>query len=137
VVGDCQERLAFPDQYFDRVLAIHVLEHLADLPAALAEVARVLKPEGRFSVVIPCEGGFGYSLGRRFTTKRTFEHRYKVPYDWIIKYEHINTAREVIAELQRVFSIDHSAFYPLRVPSIDLSIVAGFTLKPLNRGSSS
>ena len=59
VVGDCQRRMPFPDASFDRVLAIHVLEHLPDLPAALAEIRRLLKPSGRFVVVIPCEGGPG------------------------------------------------------------------------------
>ena len=49
VVADCQRPIPFPDASFDRVLAIHVLEHLPDLPAALAEIRRVLKPDGRLS----------------------------------------------------------------------------------------
>ncbi len=32
IVGDCQARLDFPDGFFDRVLAVHVLEHLPNLP---------------------------------------------------------------------------------------------------------
>src|SRR5262249_34697809 len=45
VTADCQERLPFPDNHFDRLLAIHVLEHLPNLPAALREVYRVCDKE--------------------------------------------------------------------------------------------
>ena len=57
VIADCEQRLPWDDDSFDRVVAIHVLEHLYNLPAALEEVARVLRPGGVFCVVIPCEGG--------------------------------------------------------------------------------
>src|SRR5262245_42963309 len=40
LIGDCQERLDLPEAHFDRVLAIHVLEHLTDLPNALREIRR-------------------------------------------------------------------------------------------------
>jgi len=131
VVGDCQATLDFPDETFDRVLAIHVLEHLDNLPAALREIARVMKPTARFSVVIPAEGGLGYGLGRRLTVQRQFERRYDMPYEWIIRYEHINRAREVMAELQRTFRIEQRSFFPLRVPLVDLNLVIGLTLSRL------
>jgi 2-polyprenyl-6-hydroxyphenyl methylase/3-demethylubiquinone-9 3-methyltransferase len=40
------ERLPFADGSFDAVVAADVLEHLPDLPAAVAELARVLAPGG-------------------------------------------------------------------------------------------
>ncbi len=40
------ERLPFADASFDAVIAADVLEHVADLPAAVAEIARVLAPGG-------------------------------------------------------------------------------------------
>jgi len=125
VVADCEERLPWADDTFDRVLAIHVLEHLYNLPAALDEVARVLRPSGVFSVVIPCEDGLLYSLGRHVTTKRIFEKRYNTPYEWMIKQEHCNTAREVMAELQCRFRMRARKFFPLVVPSVDLNLVLG------------
>jgi 2-polyprenyl-6-hydroxyphenyl methylase/3-demethylubiquinone-9 3-methyltransferase len=42
------ERLPFADASFDAVVAADVLEHLPDLPAAVAELARVLRPGGSF-----------------------------------------------------------------------------------------
>jgi 2-polyprenyl-6-hydroxyphenyl methylase/3-demethylubiquinone-9 3-methyltransferase len=42
------ERLPFASGGFDAVVAADVLEHLPDLPAAVAELARVLAPGGSF-----------------------------------------------------------------------------------------
>ena len=44
IVGDCQQRLDFPDASFDRIIAVHVLEHLPNLPACLRECHRLLRP---------------------------------------------------------------------------------------------
>src|SRR5579872_3949085 len=40
-LGDCQARLNFPDSHFDRIIAINVLEHLPNLPAAVREMHRL------------------------------------------------------------------------------------------------
>ena len=129
VVADCQQRLPWEDDFFDRALAIHVLEHLPNLPAALDEIARVLKPGGRFGIVIPCEGGLGYSLGRRLTVQRTFERRYNTSYDWHIKSDHVSTPREILDEVRSRFEIVDRSYWPLRVPSVDLNLVIGLTAR--------
>lgn len=46
VLGDIT-RLPFHDAAFDRVMATHVLYHVADIPAALLELRRVAKPGAR------------------------------------------------------------------------------------------
>jgi SAM-dependent methyltransferase len=45
--------LPFPDASFDRVVAAEVLEHLLDDRAAMAELARVLRPGGVLAVTVP------------------------------------------------------------------------------------
>ena len=45
--------LPFPDACFDGVICSEVLEHVADYPVALHEIARVLKPGGRLCVSVP------------------------------------------------------------------------------------
>jgi SAM-dependent methyltransferase len=130
-VGDCQTRLDFPDGQFDRILAVHVLEHLPDLPAAVREMHRVCHPErGIFSVVIPCEGGLAYWMARRISAQRIFERRYKQSYDWFIRREHINRPSEILQELSDYFEVTHRSFFPLQAPWIWCNLCIGLTLRP-------
>jgi SAM-dependent methyltransferase len=130
-VGDCQERLDFPDGAFDRILAIHVLEHLPNLPAALREMRRLCHSErGTFSVVIPCEGGLAYTLARRISAQRIFERRYRQPYDWFIQREHLNRPHEILAELAPYFRVVHRRFFPLGLPFVSCNLCLGLTLRP-------
>jgi SAM-dependent methyltransferase len=131
VVGDCQQRLAVDDASFDRALAIHVLEHLPDLPAAVAELARVLRPDGRLVAVIPCEGGLAYSLARRISAQRIFERRYGTSYEWFIRSEHINLPGEITEVLLERFEIVDRTYFPLRVPLTSANLAIGITLEPL------
>ena len=129
-VGDCQQRLEYPDGYFDRILAIHVLEHLPNLPAAIAEMHRLCSKSGVFQVVIPTEGGLAYGIARRISAQRFFERRYKMPYRWVIEREHMNVPREIYEELAPYFTVEHREHFPLRVPSVNLNLIIGLTLRP-------
>lgn len=131
ITGDCQARLNFDDGFFDRILAIHVLEHLPNLPAAIAEMYRLCdKRRGVCSVVIPCEGSMAYGLARRISAQRVFEKRYKQSYRWFIEREHINLPHEILAELKPYFTIEHRSFFPLPVPLIFPNLCIGMTLRP-------
>lgn len=48
--------LPFDNNYFDHVFVCFVLEHLSDVPAALTELRRVLKPDG---TIMAIEGDHG------------------------------------------------------------------------------
>lgn len=132
IVGDCQQRLPLEDASFDRALAIHVLEHLPDLPSAVAELRRVLTNRGQLVAVIPCEGGLAYGLARRISAQRIFERRYNVSYDWFVESEHINLPREIISELTERFEIVERRYFPLRLPVVTANLVIGLTMRPRN-----
>lgn len=130
-VGDCQTTLPYKNNYFDRILGIHILEHLPNLPATIKEMHRLCnKNYGTFSVVIPCEGSLIYTLGRRISAQRIFERRYQQSYQWFIEREHINKPNEIIEEINPYFTIEHRCFFPFAIPIINFNLCIGMTLRP-------
>jgi SAM-dependent methyltransferase len=132
VVADSQEQLPFEDGSFDRAVAIHVLEHLPNLPACLAEIWRVLdKQRGQLLAVIPCEGGPAYSLARRLSAKSIFEEAYDMSYAPFIKREHLNRPHEILTELDPYFTVVRRRFYPLPfLPIASVNLCIGLVLRP-------
>ena len=131
IVGDCQQRLDFADGYFDRVIAIHVLEHLPNLPAAIREAHRLGNKEtGRFLVVIPTEGSPAYTLARKLSAERVYKKHIGGDYSWFYKREHINLAPEIIDELKPWFVVDDRSYFPLRIPFIWCNLCIGLALRP-------
>ncbi len=131
IVGDIQGNIDLPDNKFDRILGIHVLEHLRNLPSALKEIKRMLKPDGTFAVVIPCEGGLAYQIARRISAQRIFEKKFKIPYGPIIKNEHVSDAWEIMHELKKYFTIEKSSYWPLLIPLTPCNLVIALSCKPL------
>lgn len=128
---DCQSRLDFPDGYFDRIIAVHVLEHLPNLPATVREMHRLCnKARGRLLMVIPCEGSAATRLARACSARRIFEKRYGQPYDWFIQREHINRPAEIFEELEPYFTLRHRAFFPVPLPWLFCNLFIGATLSP-------
>lgn len=129
VHASIQEKTEFEEESFDRVIAIHVLEHLPDLPAALQEISRLLKADGELQVVIPCEGGMAYSFARKISSERMFKKKFKMEYGPIIAAEHLNTAKEILRELKVAgFHVRKSSFFPLKIPFIQPNLCIGLVL---------
>ena len=135
ITGDCQARIDFPDGYFDRYIAVHVLEHLPNLPLCVREAYRLINKEhGQLLVVIPCEGSPAYGLARRISAQRLFEKKYGVSYDIFIKREHINLPNEILAELDPYFNVEFKRLFPLFfLPFIFNNLCIGLVLKPRDR----
>ena len=134
IVGDCQQSVDFPDGHFDRIVAVHVLEHLPNLPGAIREAYRLCNKErGVFQVVIPCEGGFAYTLSRRISAQRIFEKRYRQSYRWFIEREHLNLPGEITEELSPYFSIQRRAFFPVPLPLMFCNLCIAMNLRPRSR----
>jgi SAM-dependent methyltransferase len=132
VVGDCQERMDFADGFFDRVIAVHVLEHLPNLPACIREAHRLLnKKNGRFLVVIPTEGSPAYGLARKISAERVYKKHIGGDYSWFYKREHINFPNEILEELHPYFTIETRRYFPLPfLPLVFCNLCIGLSLVP-------
>lgn len=100
LTGD-MTRLPFPDQTFDAIFTADVLEHLPDLGPCVAELERVLKPEGSLLISAPTENLL-YEVGRKV-------FGFQKPPD------HYRTAREIEKIVSGVFDIRRKRFFPLNV----------------------
>ena len=53
LASGCLGRLPFPSNTFDLIICSEVLEHLADIPGAIRELARILTPGGQLIISVP------------------------------------------------------------------------------------
>jgi SAM-dependent methyltransferase len=130
ITASCQDRTPFDDGYFDRAVAVHVLEHLSDLPRAVLELRRLLQVGGILSVVIPCDPGIAYEFARQISSARMFRRRYKMPYMWLMQREHINSPAEIISVLRDGFEEIDRTYFPLGlIPVISANLCLGITCR--------
>jgi SAM-dependent methyltransferase len=132
ITGDCQGRLDYADGHFDRYIAVHVMEHLPNLPECIREAYRLLnKEKGQLLIVIPCEGSLAYSLARKLSAERVYNRHFPGGYTWLISREHINRPHEILGELEPYFTIEKKVLFPLPfLPFLFNNICIGLSLRP-------
>jgi hypothetical protein len=81
---------------YRRIISIATLEHVLDLPVLVARSALLLAADGTFAAGIPTEGGAAWYLAWRLGTGVSFWWRTGLDYGPLMRYEHVNTAREVL-----------------------------------------
>jgi len=89
---------------YDRITSIAVLEHVCNLPELVARSALLMADGGSFRAGIPSEGTILWRLGWQLTTALDFRARYNLDYKVLMRYEHVNTAREIEEVLRYFFA---------------------------------
>jgi len=77
VVCDVEKKLPFKNNEFDKVIAIHILEHVSDLVKVMEEIWRVCKPNAEIFVNVPyftSSGAYDDPTHKRFFTYYTFDY---------------------------------------------------------------
>lgn len=80
---------------YDRITSIATFEHITDLPKVIAKTCLLINTNGTLRTSIPNEGTLLWTLGWRLTTGLEFKLKYGLDYGNLMKYEHVNTAKEI------------------------------------------
>ena len=115
-------KLTYADGSFDRLIACHVLEHLRDPVAVLAEWSRVVRPNGLLSILLPCDPGLAWRFGRMLGPRRAARAR-GIEYDYVEAAEHVNSIFNLTTFLRYHFDVIDELWYPLRVPYADVNLL--------------
>ncbi len=115
-------RLSFDSGSFDRLIATHVLEHIVHPHEVLREWARVVRPGGMLSLVLPCDPGLAWRLGRCFGVRRRAENA-GIAYDYWMAREHVNSIFNLVTFIDYYFHDIDACWWPLGVPLADVNLI--------------
>lgn len=113
--------LSYPDHSFDRLIATHVLEHLPNPVDVLKEWNRVVRPHGVISIVLPCDPGMLWRLGRCLGPRRNAK-KAGIAYDYLQSAEHVNPIFNLVIFIQHHFENISEMWYPARIPVADMNL---------------
>jgi ubiquinone/menaquinone biosynthesis C-methylase UbiE len=91
------ESTSYPNEYFDAVIAVSVLEFVPDIPKALTEIKRIMKKDGIFITICPMESRMLDFFLSFYTSKRP-------------KSEFGNARRHVSKLLEENFVVDKKGY---------------------------
>lgn len=116
--------LQLKSESVDRVIAAHVLEHIPKPHEVVETWWRVLRPGGVLSLVLPCDPGVMWRLGRALGPRQSAK-RAGLDYDYLMALEHINSIMGLRSILHHKFGSQRFAelWWPLPVASVDLNLI--------------
>jgi len=118
--------LPFENNFFDRIIISHCLEHINEPEKFLFEMMSKLKEGGILSISLPTDPGVLWRLGRLiikyFIAKKTLNIS-KEDYEYMNATEHINSIFTLISLTRYNFKnqIDEN-FLPFKIKLVDLNL---------------
>ncbi len=113
--------LSFPKRSFDRLIAAHLLEHLPNPHIILRKWVSVVKPGGLITIVLPCDPGLAWRMGR-YAFARPRYQKVGFPYDYLMAREHINPINNLVSLIRYYFKNVDEKWLPFGIPSMDLNL---------------
>jgi len=115
------QSLSYADDSYDRLVAVHVLEHIYWPHLALKEWERVVRDGGVLSILIPTDPGLAWRLGRHLGPRRNAVAK-GIAYDYVMAREHVNSCNNLMALLRHYFPDHVEGWWPFPVPLFDVNL---------------
>ncbi len=123
-------KLHYPDDSFDRVIATHVLEHMQNPHAVIREWCRVLRPGGVLSLILPCDPGLAWRIGRYFGPRKKATGS-GIDYDYWMAREHVNSINNLVTFVRFYFDDRRERWWPLPFIGLpDINLIYAVNARP-------
>ena len=118
--------LPFEDNFFDRIIISHCLEHTNEAEKFLFEMMNKLKTGGVLSISLPTDPGLMWRLGKLFTKYYSAKKTYNISskdYEYLQATEHINSIFNLIALIRYNFKNQiEENFLPFKIKLVDINL---------------
>ena len=118
--------LPFEDNFFDRIIISHCLEHTSEPEKFLFETMSKLKNGGVLSISLPTDPGLLWRFGKLFTKYYTAKRTYKISsreYDYLLATEHVNSIFNLMSLIKYHFKDQIvESFLPFKIKLVDLNL---------------
>ncbi len=108
---------------YDRLVASHVLEHLLEPHDVLRQWARIVKPGGTLSILLPCDPGLLWRFGRTLGPRRKAKRLGFAYYDYLMAREHVNAITNLVAFLRYYWPNLKEHWWPTGIPFSDINLI--------------
>ncbi len=120
------ETLPYENEYFDRIIISHCLEHINNPEEFLHEMMKKLKKGGVLSISLPTDPGLLFRLGRLYLKLFSLKKKYKISskkFDYMNATEHVNSIFGLSAILKYNYEDSLKEYYlPFKIKSFDLNL---------------
>ena len=118
--------LPFENDYFDRIIISHCLEHITDPEKTLKEMHSKLKKGGTLTIGLPTDPGLMWRTGKFISANFLINKNYnftKEDYYYFTAKDHVNSIFSLIPIIKKNFDkINFERYEPFRRPMIDLNL---------------
>ena len=118
--------LPYSDNYFDRIIISHCLEHIHFPEKFLIETMKKLNKGGVLSISLPTDPGLLFRLGRLYLKIFSIKKNYKISkeeFDYMNATEHVNSIFGLISIIKYNYKNSIREFYlPFKIKSADLNL---------------